>query len=313
MNNHIIRIGVDIGGSKIEIIALDSAGSELVRRRVPAPQGDYIATLECVAELVRQVQRDLALPVTIGIGTPGAVSASTGRIKNSNSTHLNGRALQDDLEARMGQNVRIANDADCFALSEAVDGAAAGARVVFGVILGTGVGGGVVVNGQLLVGANAITGEWGHNPMPDANAYGRTAPACYCGRAGCVETYLSGPGFARDYLRATGLVLDPPQIVSRALAGDAVCEAVLARYEERLARALAVVINILDPEVVVLGGGMSNIDRLYERVPKLWCAHVFSDSVVTRLERNRHGDSSGVRGAAWLWNDAAFELGIVQR
>ena len=299
---NIIRIGIDLGGSKIEIVALDATGGALLRRRVATPQGEYAAMLECVTDLVRQAEDELAARATIGIGTPGAISALTGCIKNSNSIYLNGRPLKRDLEAKLGREIRIANDANCFALSEATDGAAAGAGIVFGVILGTGVGGGIVVDRRVLVGPNSIAGEWGHNPLPGADASGRSEPFCYCGRAGCVETYLSGPGFARDYREVTAESLDAPQIVARALAGDPNSEAALKRYEERLARALAYVINILDPDVIVLGGGMSNIASLYDRVPKLWCAHVFSDNVATRLLRNRHGDSSGVRGAAQLWD-----------
>jgi fructokinase len=295
-----MKIGVDLGGTKIEAILLDSAGREIWRRREPTPRGDYGATLATIAGLVRQAESIAQAPCTVGVGTPGSAAPENGRMRNSNSVCLNGAALQTDLEALLERPLRIANDANCFALSEAVDGAAAGARVVFGVILGTGVGGGLVVDGRALVGPNAIAGEWGHNPLaPDGE---RSAPHCYCGRAGCVETWLSGPGLAADHAWATGERSEAPEIVARAAAGDPGCGASMERYEARLARALANVINILDPDVVVLGGGLSNIERLYVNVPRHWQAHVFSDRVRTRLVRHRHGDSSGVRGAAWLWS-----------
>jgi len=297
-----LRLGIDLGGTKTEVLVLRPDGSELWRRRVPTPQGDYEATVAAVVRLVEETERRIGEQVTVGVGTPGAISAATGRIKNANSTCLNGRPLQADLAARLGREVRLANDANCFALSEAVDGAGAGARVVFGVILGTGVGGGIVVDGRILVGPNAIAGEWGHNPLPRAAGEDLPLPACYCGRTGCIEAYLSGPGLARDYLQVTAETLEPSQIVARALDGDAACEAALARYEDRLARSLAYVVNILDPDVIVLGGGMSNVERLYDNVPERWRPHVFSDRIETRLVCNRHGDSSGVRGAAWLWN-----------
>lgn len=296
-----IRLGIDLGGTKIEIVALDALGGELLCRRVATPRGDYPATLRAIAGLVAGAEAELGERGTVGIGTPGAISRATGRLKNSNSVHLNGQPILEDLQALLGREVRIANDANCFALSEAVDGAAAGAEVVFGVILGTGVGGGVVVRGHVLDGPNGIAGEWGHNPLPWPMAEELPGPACYCGKRGCVETWLSGPGMAQDHLRATGQVLETVAIVAAAQAGDAACNATLERYEERLARALANVVNILDPEVIVLGGGMSNISRLYENVPRLWGRHVFSDRVDTRLVPNKYGDSSGVRGAAWLW------------
>ncbi len=295
-------LGIDLGGTKIEIAALDDAGNELLRRRMPTPQGDYRATLAAIAELVRDAEQELKMPGTVGIGAPGAVSTVTGNLKNSNSTYLNGRPLKQDLEAMLGREVIIANDANCFALSEAVDGAAAGADIVFGVILGTGVGGGIVVRHHVLTGANAIAGEWGHNPLPFPRRGDDPPPPCYCGRHGCIETYLSGPGLKRDHHAATGTAWDPPQIAAAAAAGDAQCEATLQRYEDRLARSLANVINLLDPDVIVLGGGLSNLDRLYDSVPRLWQPYVFSDHVATRLVRNKHGDSSGVRGAAWLWS-----------
>ncbi|MCU0803924.1 MAG: ROK family protein [Burkholderiales bacterium] len=298
------RIGVDLGGTKIEAIALDETGRALSRQRVATPRDDYAGTLDAVATLVAAIEREAGTCDTVGIGTPGAVSARTGRMKNCNSTWLNGRPLAQDLEAALGRPVRIANDANCFALSEAVDGAGRGARIVFGVILGTGVGGGIVVDGRVLEGANAIAGEWGHNPLPGPREEERPGPACYCGRTGCIETWLSGPGLAADHVRETGERLTAEQIAARASPADAACSATLARYEDRLARALAHVINVLDPHVVVLGGGLANVERLYDNVPRLWARHVFSDDVATRLVRNVHGDSGGVRGAAWLWDDA---------
>jgi len=298
MSPSALRLGIDLGGSKIEIIALDASGAELLRRRVATPQGDYAATLRAVADLVQGVEAELRQSGTIGIGTPGAISRATGLLKNSNSVCLNGQPILRDLEQLLGRSIRMQNDANCFALSEAVDGAADGARVVFGVILGTGVGGGIVVDGQVLTGANAIAGEWGHNPLPWPQADELPGAKCYCGKSGCIETWLSGPGLVLHH----GQNLDAPQIVERAAAGDAACERTLAQYEDRLARGLAQVINVLDPDAIVLGGGMSNIARLYENVPRLWGRYVFSDRVDTRLVKNRHGDSSGVRGAAWLWN-----------
>ena len=293
-----VRIGIDLGGSKIEIIALADSGSELLRRRITTPRNDYDATLTAVVTLVEQAERDLGQRGSVGIGIPGVESPATGLIKNANSTCLIGKSLRRDLQTQLQREVRLANDANCFALSEATDGAGEGAEVVFGVILGTGVGGGIVVRGQVLTGANAIAGEWGHNAMPGNEDF---QPMCYCGRSGCVETFLSGPALVADHLRISQTTLSPEAIGEGATQGDAVCETTLRRYETRLARALAQVINILDPAVVVLGGGLSNLDRLYANVPRLWGKHVFSDHVVTRLIKNRHGDSSGVRGAAWLW------------
>ena len=289
-----LRIGVDIGGTKIEALALDAAGHEVFRKRVPTPRGDYDATISAVKGLVEQIDSSSGVKGSVGIGIPGALSRATGRVKNANSTWLIGRSLKEDLERALKREIRLENDANCFALSEAVDGAGQGARVVFGAILGTGVGGGIVVDGRVLTGPNAIAGEWGHNPLPLPTDADLPLPPCYCGRFGCIETYLSGPGLARDHQQITGARLTPEEIVS--LQGES-----LKRYEERLARALATVINLLDPDVIVLGGGMSNIERLYGEVPRLWGRHVFSDRVTTRLARHAHGDSSGVRGAAWLW------------
>ncbi len=296
-----IRIGVDLGGTKIEVIALDEHGRELLRRRVPTPTVEYAETLAAVAELVVSAERELGATGTVGIGTPGAISRSSGLLKNANSTCLNGRPVMQDLEALLGREVRIANDANCFALSEATDGAARDAQVVFGVILGTGVGGGIVVARRLLVGANAIAGEWGHNPLPLPGGQDLPLPSCYCGRRGCIETYLSGPGMAALHARTAGGALTPPEIVAAAAAGDEGAERSMQLYADRLARSLANVINILDPDMIVLGGGMSNIDRLYADVPRLWQRYVFSDRVDTKLARHHHGDSGGVRGAAWLW------------
>lgn len=285
-----MRIGVDLGGTKIEAIALDGS-REVARRRVPTPRGDYAGTVAAVASLVHEIGKG-----RVGVGIPGALSRVTGLVKNANSTWLIGRPLKQDLEQAIGREVRLENDANCFALSEATDGAGARAEVVFGVILGTGVGGGIVVHGKVLSGPNAIAGEWGHNPLPAPAPEDLPSPACYCGRSGCIETYLSGPALARDHEEATGKRLPAEQVAT--LGGDA-----LGRYEKRLARALASVINVLDPDVIVLGGGMSNVERLYTEVPRLWSKHVFSDHVATRLVRNAHGDSSGVRGAAWLWDE----------
>lgn len=294
------RIGIDLGGTKIEALALGAGGTECFRRRVPTPRGDYDATLNAIASLVLDAER-VAGRSSVGIGIPGAVSPATGLIKNANSVWLNGRPLLRDLEQRLGREVRLANDANCFALSEAVDGAAAGAHVVFGAIIGTGTGGGIVVDRQVIVGANAIGGEWGHNALPWPEAGEWPGAPCYCGRSGCIETFLSGPGLARDYQGATGESLDAPAIAVRADAGEPAAAATLERYERRMARALASIINVLDPDVIVLGGGLSNIERLYTNVPRLWGAYVFSDAVTTRLVRAMHGDASGVRGAAWLF------------
>jgi predicted NBD/HSP70 family sugar kinase len=293
-----MRIGVDLGGTKIEAIALDASGAERMRVRVPTPRNDYRATVAAIAGLVRDIERQLGRTGSVGVGTPGAPSTRDGRMKNANSTCLNGQPLQLDLESALDRPVRMANDANCFAVSEAVDGAGRDAAVVFGVILGTGVGGGLVIDGQPLTGANAIAGEWGHIPLADD----AEAMPCYCGRFGCVETWLSGPGLAADHQRQTGQGLDAVAIASAAARGDAACEATLGRYESRLARALSVVINIVDPDVIVLGGGLSQLSRLYDNVPRLWVPHVFSDTIATRLLPPVHGDSSGVRGAAWLWS-----------
>ncbi len=296
-----MRIGVDVGGTKIEAVALDRDHRVIARRRVQTPRGDYEGTLQAIAALVAAIEQETGQRGTVGVGIPGAVSPATGLVKNANSTWLIGRPFAEDLAARLDRPVRLANDANCFVLSEAIDGAAAGVHVAFGVILGTGVGGGIAVDGRILVGRNAIGGEWGHNPMPWPRPGEWPGPPCYCGRTGGIETWLSGPGLARDFEAAAGRRLEPADIAARAGAGDADAEAALARYEDRLARALASVINILDPDVIVLGGGLSQIDRLYTNVPQRWDPYVFSDRVDTRLVRALHGDASGVRGAAWLW------------
>ncbi|MGD8595300.1 MAG: ROK family protein [Gammaproteobacteria bacterium] len=296
-----IRIGVDLGGTKTEIIALSPQGGELIRHRVVSPRNDYQATINTIAALVAQVESELDATGSVGIATPGALSNETGRLKNSNSVWLNGQPVRRDLEIALKRPVRIANDANCFALSEATDGAAAGADVVFGVIVGTGTGGGVVVHGRLINGVNSIAGEWGHNPLPWVSPQELPGPSCYCGKSGCIETYLSGPGMANDYFALTGSILQAEDIVREAAAGNAYAKQTLQRYEQRMARALASVINVLDPQVIVLGGGMSNISQLYETVPKVWSHYVFSDRVATRLVAPKFGDSSGVRGAAWLW------------
>jgi fructokinase len=297
-----VRIGVDLGGTKIEAVALDRDGALLARRRVPTPRGDYGGTLAAIAAVVTQLERTLGGTAAVGIGMPGSLSPATGLVKNANSVWLNGRPLAEDLARVLPRPLRFANDANCFALSEAVDGAGADARAVFGVIVGTGTGGGVVLDRRVWTGPNAIAGEWGHNPLPWPRDEERPGPACYCGLSGCTETFLSGPGLSADHARSTGRTLEPAAIVSAAAAGDAAAEATLARYEDRMARGLAAVINLLDPDVVVLGGGLSNLQRLYAALPRLWPRYVFSDRVDTRLRPPRHGDASGVRGAAWLWS-----------
>ena len=296
----LLKIGIDLGGTKTEIIALDAEGRTRIRHRVGTPAGDYAQILETVSSLVARVEHETGERGTVGVGAPGAVSTASGRLKNSNTLCLNGKPLKQDLERLLDREVRLANDANCFALSEAVDGAGAGASIVFGVILGTGVGGGIVVDGKILEGANSIAGEWGHNPLEVSDADSPARP-CYCGRTGCVETWLSGSGFAADHAARHGGGFSSLQIVTAATQGDVAAGDSLRRYEQRLARALATVINILDPQVIVLGGGLSNIDGLYTRVPELLKSHVFSDRIDTQVLRNRHGDSSGVRGAAWLW------------
>jgi fructokinase len=296
-----MRIGVDLGGTKIEALAIDRDGGERLRRRTATPRGDYGAIVTAVAALVEGMEAALGVRARVGVGIPGALSAETGRVKNANSTELIGHALDRDLGARLGREVRLSNDANCFAVSEARDGAAAGAAVVFGVILGTGVGGGVAIRGEVIEGANRIAGEWGHAPLPWPRDDEHPGPACYCGRRGCIETWLSGPGLAADHVRHGGAPLAPPAIVDAAAVGQPGAVRTLERWEDRLARGLGVVINVLDPDVIVVGGGLSAIDRIYRAVPRRLPRYVFSDSVRTAIRAPRHGDASGVRGAAWLW------------
>ena len=296
-----MRIGIDLGGTKIAGIALADDGRLLAERRMPTPWGDYDATLDAIVDLVHALEAETGATGTVGVGTPGAISPATGLFKNANSVFLNGRPGHTDLERRLGRELRMANDANCFALSEAVDGAGQGKSLVFGVILGTGCGGGIVIDGRVVVGLNAIAGEWGHNPLPWPRPEESPGPACFCGQHGCLETWISGTGLARDHHEITGEALDGETIVDRAAQGDAAAEATITRYEDRLARGLATVINLLDPEVIVLGGGLSGIERLYERVPRLWDQYVYSDRCDTQLLPPVHGPAGGARGAAWLW------------
>ena len=295
------RIGIDLGGTKIEAIALDSRGSVLLRHRIATPANDADATISAIRDLVLEVEARLGGRGTVGVGTPGSLSPVTGLLRNANSTCLNGLPLDKLIAAALDREVRIANDANCFALSEAADGAAAGAPTVFGVILGTGVGGGVVIDGKLLNGRHGIGGEWGHNPLPWPLDAERPGPLCFCGRHGCIERFVSGPGMADDHLAITGETWTAQEIASRAAGGDGPAQATLDRYIDRLARGLAHVMNLIDPDVIVLGGGLSNLALLYDTVPARWGRYVFSDVVATRLVPPVHGDSSGVRGAAWLW------------
>ena len=295
------RIGVDIGGTKTELIALGDDGRVAARRREPTPRGEYGEAIRALAELVLALERGAGGRCTVGIGTPGRVSRETGVLSNAYALAFNEKPIKRDLETLLQREVRFANDANCFALSEASDGAARGAHAVFGVILGTGVGGGIVIDGRILEGANSIAGEWGHNPLPWPRDDERPGPRCGCGRLGHIEAFLSGPGLARDHKEHTGRELSPADIVESAAAGDDPCRASLARYEERLGRALAHIINVIDPDVIVLGGGLSGIPSLYLDVPQRWAGHVYAPSVMTRLVPAMHGDASGVRGAAWLW------------
>lgn len=297
------RIGIDLGGSKIEILALDESGNECFRHRVATPAGDYAATLEAVRDLVQSCDSALGVRAPVGVGTPGAISNVSGTIKNANSTCLNGQPLKVDLARMLDRPVAVANDANCFALSEATDGAGAGARVVFGVILGTGVGGGIVIDGRVLTGTDAIAGEWGHNRLPAADpliADEHPGPRCYCGRRGCIETWLSGPALTQQGRARHALARSPADWAHAADAGESDAESLMQEYEARLARSLAVVVNILDPDVIVLGGGLSNLARLYRNVPTRLAAHVFSDRLATRIVPPKFGDASGARGAAWL-------------
>jgi len=296
-----LRIGVDLGGTKIEGVALDASGSVQVRRRAATPREDYRATIDAIVALVGDIEQETGEAASVGIGIPGTISPFTGLVKNANSTWLNGRPLQRDLETALGRGLRLANDANCFALSEATDGAAAGLQSVFGVILGTGVGGAIAIAGNILSGANRIAGEWGHNPLPWPAPDESPGPPCWCGRSGCIETFLSGPALAADHRRHGGQSLSPPEIADAAERGDPECQATLTRFMHRLARGLATAINLIDPDAIVLGGGVSGIAALYDQVPRLWAPYVFSDRVGTRLLPPVHGASSGVRGAAWLW------------
>ncbi len=296
----IARIGIDLGGSKIEACVLSPDGRERGRRRIPTPRADYQASLRAIVSLVEELAK--GEPAVVGCGIPGAISPATNLVKNANSTWLIGRAFDRDLAKSLGRPLRVANDANCFVLSEAEDGAAKNHALVFGVILGTGVGGGLYVQGRALVGPHAIAGEWGHNPLPWPTDEERPGPACYCGKAGCIETWLSGPGMARDHRATAGEQLDAAAIVARAEAGDPGCQATVERYVDRLARALALVINVVDPDVIVLGGGLSQVATLYEAVPARLGRYVFSDHVATPIVPPKHGDASGVRGAAMLWS-----------
>lgn len=299
-----MRIGIDLGGTKTEAIALAADSVVAARRRVPTLR-DYSASLDTIARLVAELESETGQTGTVGVGIPGVVTHATGLVKNANSTWLIGRPLRADLETRLARPVRIANDANCFTLSEAIDGAGRGYETVFGVILGTGVGGGIATRQRILEGPNQIAGEWGHNPLPWMTDEERaSAPECYCGKHGCIETFLSGPGFERDQARLSGTPRSSPAIVRAAAAGDAHAVRALRSYQDRLARGLAAVINLLDPDAIVLGGGMSNLPDLPSAVSALLPRYVFSETVLTRVVQNLHGDSSGVRGAAWLWPQA---------
>lgn len=299
-----MRIGIDLGGTKIEGIALSDTGEELYRDRIETPQGDYEAILHSIKQLINHIEDETAAQGSVGICTPGAISPATGLMKNSNSVCMNGKPVLEDLTQTLDREIKITNDANCFALSEATDGAGKDGSVVFGVIVGTGTGAGIVINGHLLTGPNAIAGEWGHNPLPWPQDMELPGPQCYCRKYGCIETWLSGPGMTRDHELHANIILDAESIVAKAQFGDEEAEETMQRYEDRMARSLAHVINIIDPDVIVLGGGMGNIKRLYKNVPAIWEQYVFSDRVDTRLLSPKFGDSSGVRGAAWLWNDA---------
>ena len=298
-----MRIGIDLGGTKIEGIAIDKNGNECFRKRINSPQGNYQNTLNAIVDLINDIELHVKKACSVGIGIPGTISPQTGLVKNANSTWLIGHALKKDLESLLQREIRMENDANCFVVSEATDGAAKEAEIVFGVIIGTGTGGGVFVRGQSIIGANAIAGEWGHNPLPWPTQKEFNGRECYCGKRGCIETWLSGTGFANDHKEHHQLnkLISAKEIVSLAEAGDEKAQVSLQHYEERLAKSLASIINVIDPDIIVLGGGMSNVQSLYENVPKLWDQYVFSDHVETKLVAPQHGDSSGVRGAAWLW------------
>ena len=302
MTKETVRIGVDLGGTKIEIIVLDSANKTLLRRRRPTPKDDYQETIDTIADMIWQTERELDISASIGICMPGSLSPATGLVRNANSTWLNGRPFDIDLRKRLGRELRLANDADCFALSEAIDGAAAGNKLVFGVIIGTGVGGGIIMNGKLLSGRNGITGEWGHNQLPWIDPEVDFARPCYCGKIGCIETFLAGPSLSWHHSYKYGDSLLAPEIVWRAQRDDPICSNSMAIYISQLARSLASVINLIDPEIIVLGGGMSNVDQLYKEIPAILPRYVFSDTMQTQIKPPIHGDSGGVRGAAMLWD-----------
>ena len=297
------RTGVDLGGTKIESIVLDSKGIQVFRKRIPSPQGSYIETVNAITELVLEADNHVHEITRVGIGIPGALSEQTGLVKNANSTWLIGKPLKSDLEYSLKRRIKIENDANCFTISEAVDGAGAQAQIVFGVILGTGVGGGITINANSLRGINLITGEWGHNPLPWTNERELNQNKCYCGKKGCIETFLSGPAVAKNYYKKTGKVLNVENILALSEAGDLNAQGIFNEFEIHLAKGLAQIINILDPDIIVIGGGLSNISRLYDNTTNIWDKYIFSDCINTKLVPARHGDTSGVRGAAWLWND----------
>ena len=296
-----MRYGIDLGGTKTEIIALTQSGEEAFRHRTETPRGRYEDILKNICDLVHLADQETGGASAIGVGIPGAISPKTGLVKNANSTELIGHPLDQDLASRLGRPVRIANDANCFALSEARDGAGAGHHTVFGIILGTGVGGGFVINGNILNGAHSIAGEWGHSPLPWPEDDERPGPDCYCGKKGCIETFLSGPGMSALAVKTTGNKRSPRDILQAAENGDAAAESYFQLFERRLAKSLATVINVIDPDIIVCGGGLSNIGRIYRSVPTLWQDYIFSDGIKTPFVPARYGDSSGVRGAAWLW------------
>ena len=301
--NTFFRTGIDLGGTKIESIVLDSRGSQVFRKRIPSPQGSYIETVNAITELVLEADNHVHEITRVGIGIPGALSEQTGLVKNANSTWLIGKPLKSDLEYSLKRRIKIENDANCFTISEAVDGAGAQAQIVFGVILGTGVGGGITINANSLRGINLITGEWGHNPLPWTNERELNQNRCYCGKKGCIETFLSGPAVAKNYYKKTGKVLNVENILALSEAGDLNAQGIFNEFEIHLAKGLAQIINILDPDIIVIGGGLSNISRLYGNTTNIWDKYIFSDCINTKLVPARHGDTSGVRGAAWLWND----------
>ncbi len=301
--NTFFRTGIDLGGTKIESIVLDSKGSQVFRKRIPSPQGSYIETVNAITELVLEADNHVHEITRVGIGIPGALSEQTGLVKNANSTWLIGKPLKSDLEYSLKRRIKIENDANCFTISEAVDGAGAQAQIVFGVILGTGVGGGITINANSLRGINLITGEWGHNPLPWTDEQELNQNKCYCGKKGCIETFLSGPAVAKNYYKKTGKILNVENILALSEAGDLNAQGIFNEFEIHLAKGLAQIINILDPDIIVIGGGLSNISRLYGNTTEIWDKYIFSDCINTKLVPARHGDTSGVRGAAWLWND----------